>query len=84
MLNTASIAAIGFGLTAWCIAAERGWVSRPGWVNADSLGIDVGITLLSAENLRGGFVWCWFMRNPEIRRAMKLIGLLPTSARQAK
>ncbi|MGH9843155.1 MAG: glucoamylase family protein, partial [Blastocatellia bacterium] len=25
----ASIAATGFGLTAWCVAAERGWISRP-------------------------------------------------------
>ena len=54
------------------------------WVNPDVIGIDVGITLLSAENLRSEFVWRWFMRNPEIPRAMKLIGLLPTSARQAK
>jgi hypothetical protein len=46
-----------------------------GWVNPDVIGIDVGITLLSAENLRTGNVWRWFMRNPEIPRAMKLVGL---------
>ncbi len=46
-----------------------------GWVNPDVIGIDVGITLLSAENLRSGNVWRWFMRNAEIRRAMRLIGL---------
>ncbi len=40
-----------------------------GWINPDVIGIDVGITLLSAENLRGGNVWRWFMRNAEIRRA---------------
>ncbi len=45
-----------------------------GWVNPDVIGIDVGITLLSAENLRTGKVWHWFMRNKEIPRAMKLIG----------
>jgi hypothetical protein len=28
-----------------------------GWVGADVIGIDVGITLLMAENLRDGFVW---------------------------
>jgi hypothetical protein len=39
-----------------------------GWVNPDVIGIDVGVTLLSAENLRGGNVWRWFMRNAEIRR----------------
>jgi hypothetical protein len=48
-----------------------------GWVNADVIGISVGITLLSAENLRTGRVWSWFMRNPEIARAMALIGLRP-------
>jgi hypothetical protein len=46
-----------------------------GWVDPDVIGIDVGITLLSAENLRTGQVWHWFMRNREILRAMDLIGL---------
>jgi len=46
-----------------------------GWINPDVIGIDVGITLLSAENLRTGNVWRWFMLNPEIPRAMKLVGL---------
>ena len=41
-----------------------------GWVNPDVIGIDVGITLLSAENLRSGRVWKWFMENPEIRSAL--------------
>lgn len=44
-----------------------------GWVDQDVIGIDLGITLLSAENLRSGKVWHWFMQNDEIRRAMKLI-----------
>ncbi len=42
-----------------------------GWVDPDVIGIDVGITLLSAENLRTGRVWQWFMQNPEIVTAMK-------------
>ena len=46
-----------------------------GWVNPDVIGIDVGITLLSAENLRSANVWRWFMRNREIPRAMELVGL---------
>jgi hypothetical protein len=41
-----------------------------GWTNPDVIGIDVGITLLSAENLRTGNVWKWFGANPEIRRTM--------------
>jgi hypothetical protein len=46
-----------------------------GWVGPDVIGIDVGITLLSAENLRTGNVWRWFMRNREITRALELVGL---------
>ena len=46
-----------------------------GWVGPDVIGIDVGITLLSAENLRTGRIWSWFMRNPEIPGAMRRIGL---------
>lgn len=46
-----------------------------GWVSPHVIGIDVGITLLSAENLRSGFVWKWFMKNPEVQRAMDLAGL---------
>jgi hypothetical protein len=45
------------------------------WFNPDVIGIDVGITLLMAENLRTGRVWNWFMRNPEARRAMDMAGL---------
>jgi hypothetical protein len=46
-----------------------------GWLSPEVLGLDAGITLLSAENLRTGNVWTWFMRNPEMVRAMELAGL---------
>jgi hypothetical protein len=46
-----------------------------GWVGPDVIGIDVGILLLSAENLRTGNVWRWFMRNREVLQAMRLAGL---------
>ena len=45
-----------------------------GWYGPDVIGIDVGITLLMAENLRTGFVWRTFMANPEARRGMRLAG----------
>jgi hypothetical protein len=45
------------------------------WVNRDVIGIDLGITLLSAENATTGNVWRWFMRNWEIQRALHLAGL---------
>jgi hypothetical protein len=46
-----------------------------GWVNPDVIGINLGIMLLSAENTRTGNVWRWFMRNPEMPRALQLVGL---------
>lgn len=48
-----------------------------GWVSPYVLGIDAGITLLSAEDLRTGAVWTWFMANPDVNRALDLVGLLP-------
>ena len=48
-----------------------------GWVDRDVIGINAGIILLSAENLRTGAVWRWFMLNREIPRAMQRIGLAP-------
>jgi hypothetical protein len=47
-----------------------------GWVNPDVIGIDLGITLLSAENLRSGRVWELFMRNVEIPAAMERVGMV--------
>ncbi|GAU87656.1 hypothetical protein RvY_00471 [Ramazzottius varieornatus] len=51
---------------------------RANWVNQYVLGIDVGITLLSAENLRTGNVWKWFMTNPEATNALKMVRILPS------
>jgi hypothetical protein len=48
-----------------------------GWISRDVIGIDVGITVLMAENARTQFVWNTFMRNPEAGEAMMLAGFLP-------
>jgi hypothetical protein len=53
---------------------------QTGWSSPDVIGIDVGITLIMAENLRSGFVWDTFMRAPEVRRAMALAGFRPLAA----
>ena len=53
-----------------------------GWVDSDVIGINAGIILLSAENLRTGNVWHWFMRNREIPQAMAEIGLLKYNLRR--
>jgi len=47
-----------------------------GWVSPNVIGIDVGISMLSAENLRTGRVWQWFMDNAEAERALDLAGLV--------
>lgn len=47
------------------------------WVGPDVVGIDVGIILLSAENLRSGFVWKHFMATEAAQNAARLIGLEP-------
>jgi hypothetical protein len=44
------------------------------WYDADVLGIDQGISVLMAENLRSGLVWDVFMHNPETGRAMQRSG----------
>ena len=44
-----------------------------GWVNPDVVGIDLGITLLSAENLRTGNIWRWFNRSTDVQRGMRYV-----------
>ena len=44
------------------------------WYDQDVIGIDAGITLLMAENLRTGFVWEMFMKTPEAQRGMQRAG----------
>ncbi len=44
------------------------------WFDPDVIGIDVGITLLMAENARSGFVWKTFMKNDGVRAAMQKAG----------
>jgi len=46
-----------------------------GWYDPDVIGIDVGITMLMAENQRSNFVWNTFMSNPEARNAFAAVGL---------
>ena len=48
-----------------------------GWTSKDVLGIDVGVSMLMAENARSQLVWKTFMRNPEATLAMERAGFLP-------
>lgn len=45
-----------------------------GWYDPDVLGIDLGITMVMAENARTGFVWQTFMKNAEAVSAMQKAG----------
>lgn len=44
------------------------------WYDTDVIGIDTGITMLMAENLRTGFVWNTFMKSPEAQRGLQRAG----------
>jgi len=44
------------------------------YYDTDVLGIDLGISVVMAENLRSGFVWETFARNPEVPLAMQRAG----------
>jgi hypothetical protein len=67
-----------YGDTAWgrygfCDALHP----QAGFYDADVLGIDLGISVLMAENLRTGFVWNTFSRNPEVAVAFQKAGFVP-------
>jgi len=59
-----------------------------GWVSQCVIAIDTGITLVSAENVRTGSVWQWFMSNPEVDWGLNRVGLVRdpsyTSAEEGK
>lgn len=47
-----------------------------GWVNPDVLGIDLGISVLQAENLRSGLIHRLFMQSPEAKLSFAKAGFL--------
>ena len=54
---------------------------KTGWIDSDVIGINVGIILLSAENMRSGDVWRWFMQNRELPLAMQRVRLVKSKPR---
>ncbi len=50
------------------------------WYDPDAVGIDTGITMVMAENVRTGMVWDTFMKNLEARRGMEKAGFKPNQA----
>jgi hypothetical protein len=73
-----------FGTQAW---GRYGFVDAfhpsAGWYDPNVLGIDQGISVLMAENLRTGFVWNAFMQNPEVQQAMTLVRFHATTSSNA-
>jgi hypothetical protein len=59
----------------WC---KYGFVNAfnplTNWYDTDVIGIDTGITMLMAENLRTAFVWDTFMKNREAKTALERAG----------
>jgi len=51
--------------------------AKANWFASDILGINQGISVLMAENLRTGFVWQYFMKNREIVHAMDEVQFHP-------
>jgi hypothetical protein len=47
-----------------------------GWADTDVIGIDLGISMLQAENLRTGLLWKVFGQAPEVRRALQRAGFV--------
>ncbi len=64
-----------YGMRAWC---KYGFVNAlnplTNWYDTDVVGIDTGITMLMAENLRSAFVWNTFMKNREAQRGFERAG----------
>ncbi|HTL67960.1 MAG TPA: glucoamylase family protein [Lacunisphaera sp.] len=70
----------GYGKLIW---KRYGFVDafnpQTGWVASDVLGIDLGISVTQAENLRTGLIWRMFMQSPEAKLALGKAGFLSTS-----
>jgi hypothetical protein len=66
-----------YGTKAWC---QYGFVDAfnplTDWYDTDVVGINVGIGMLMAENVRTGFVWETFMKNPEAQLGFKRAGFV--------
>ncbi len=64
-----------YGEHCWC---RYGFVNAfnplTNWYDTDVVGIDTGITMLMAENLRTNFVWNTFMKNKEAQIALQRAG----------
>ena len=74
-----------YGANAW---TQYGFVDAfnplTNWYDTDVVGIDIGISMVMAENARTSFVWNTFMKNPEAKRGMDRAGFKPDPASAPK
>jgi hypothetical protein len=49
------------------------------WYNPDVIGIDVGITMLMAENYRSELIWKYYMKDPQVLASMKAASFVPNT-----
>ncbi|MBV8829048.1 MAG: hypothetical protein JO108_07425 [Acidobacteriaceae bacterium] len=63
-----------FGRYGFTDAFNPNWKDQKLWVNQDVVGINTGISVLSAENCLTGNVWRWFMKNEYVLSAMERVG----------
>lgn len=65
-----------YGDRVWCRYGFRdAFQPHTGWYGPDVIGIDLGIMVLMAENLRSGSVWKAVMSSAEANRGMHAAGL---------
>jgi hypothetical protein len=65
-----------YGDHVWCRYGFRdAFQPKTGWYSPDVIGIDLGIMVLMAENLRSASVWDAVMSTSEARRGMRVAGL---------
>ena len=50
---------------------------KTNWFATDIIGIDQGISVVMAENLRTGFAWQYFMKNREVVHALNEVQFHP-------
>jgi hypothetical protein len=63
-----------YGRYGFADAFNPQWQSAGLWVDPDVVGIDIGISLLSIDNLQNGHTWKAFMRNPNLKAGLARAG----------
>jgi hypothetical protein len=63
-----------YGRYGFADAFNPQWQSAGLWVDPEVVGIDIGISLLSIDNLQNGHTWKAFMRNPHVKLGVQRAG----------